>query len=291
LAANRLTPEARAWPAPAKINLFLHIVGRRADGYHNLQTVFQFLDHGDDVFIAPRRDGTIRRTGEIAGVAEADDLSVRGARALQARVGGTPGCDIRIEKRLPLGGGLGGGSSDAATTLVVLNRLWDLQLADDALAEIGLKLGADVPVFVRGFAAWGEGLGERLQPVAPPEPWYLVVTPPCAVDTKAAFAAPELSRNTPPIRWDDYLAGQGRNDFLPVVRKQHPQIAAAMEWLGTFGKPRLSGSGASVFADFSDRAGADTAMRQLPKGWRAFIARGRNRSPLHTALEEYNSRA
>lgn len=275
---------ASAWPAPAKLNLFLHITGRRADGYHELQTVFQFLDFGDALAFAIRDDGAVRRVGAgPAGVAADDDLTVRAARALQARTGSRFGCDIAIDKRIPLGGGLGGGSSDAATTLVALNRLWRLGLPPAELARLGLALGADVPVFVHGQAAWAEGIGERLTPVTPPEPWYLVVTPACAVNTREMYAAPELPRATPRVGWDDFVAGRTRNDFEGVVRARYPAVAAALDWAGRHGRARLSGSGASVFVDFRARADAERARATLPAGWRAFLAQGRNRSPLAAA--------
>ncbi|MCI0749739.1 MAG: 4-(cytidine 5'-diphospho)-2-C-methyl-D-erythritol kinase [Nevskiales bacterium] len=281
---------ARAWPAPAKLNLFLHVTGRRADGYHLLQTVFQFLDRGDDLFFAVRDDGRVRRLGSTAGIAETEDLTVRAAQALRAFVGDSPGCDIRVHKRIPLGSGLGGGSSDAATTLVALNRLWNLGLSEDTLAGIGLTLGADVPVFVRGFAAWAEGIGERLTPVTLPEPWYLVVTPLCAVSSREIYQAPELPRSTPRIEWRDFQTGSGHNDLLSPVRARYPEVGQALERLAPYGNARLSGSGASVFVDFHDRAAAAAARRQLPPDWRSFVARGRNRSPLQVALEQSGKR-
>jgi 4-diphosphocytidyl-2-C-methyl-D-erythritol kinase len=269
-----------AWPAPAKLNLFLHITGRRPDGYHELQTVFQFLDYGDTLRFDVLRDGALTREGAVAGVPEADDLTLRAARALRERTGCRLGCAIRLDKRLPLGGGLGGGSSDAATTLVALNRLWELRLAVDELAAIGLALGADVPVFVRGRAAWAEGVGEQLTPVSPPESWYLVVTPDCAVNTREMYGAPELPRATPRIGWDDFVAGRVHNDFEPVVRRRYPAVAAALDWGGRVGRSRLSGSGASVFVDFASQAAAEQARGTVPAAWRAFVAKGANESPL-----------
>ena len=271
---------APAWPAPAKLNLFLHVTGRRADGYHELQTVFQFLDYGDALHFAPRRDGELRRLTPLAGVPAAADLCIRAARALKEHSGSTLGCDIRVDKRIPLGGGLGGGSSDAATTLVALNRLWGLGLDDDALAAIGVRLGADVPVFVRGAAAWAEGIGDRLTPVLPPEPWYLVVTPPCAVDTRAMYADPQLSRATPPTHWADFLVGRTRNDFEPVARRRHPEVGQALDWAARYGRARLSGSGASVFVAFDRQDAAEQVRTQVPTAWRAVVARGLNQSPL-----------
>lgn len=271
---------APAWPAPAKLNLFLHVTGRRADGYHELQTVFQFLDFGDELRFEVRNDGVLRRAADVAGVPESEDLCLKAARALRELTGCTLGCDIHVDKRIPLGGGLGGGSSDAATTLVALNRQWDLKLDDDALAQAGLRLGADVPVFVRGFAAWAEGVGEQLTPVAPPEPWYLVVTPPCRVETRAMYADPYLSRSTPRTHWGEYLVGRTRNDFEPVVRRRHPEVAQALDWTGRFGHARLSGSGASVFVAFDRHEAAEQVRTQVPTAWRSFVARGLNRSPL-----------
>jgi 4-diphosphocytidyl-2-C-methyl-D-erythritol kinase len=269
-----------AWPAPAKLNLFLHVTGRRDDGYHELQTAFQFLDYGDELHFAPRRDGLLQRLTPVAGVPEGQDLCLRAARALKERTGCTLGCDIRVDKRIPLGGGLGGGSSDAATTLVALNALWRLGLDDDALAQTGLALGADVPVFVRGFAAWAEGVGEKLTPVSPPEPWYLVITPPCAVDTREMYGDPYLSRATPRTHWADFLVGATRNDFEPVARRRYPEVGQALDWAARYGRARLSGSGASVFLAFEQREAAGEVRTQVPGTWRAFVAKGLNRSPL-----------
>lgn len=270
-----------AWPAPAKLNLFLHITGRRPDGYHELQTVFQFLDFGDELEIEVLRDGVLRRVNPVAGIADADDLTLRAARALRERTGCTLGCAIRLDKRIPLGGGLGGGSSDAATTLVALNRLWGLGLSTSALAAIGLTLGADVPVFVTGHAAWAEGIGEVLMPVTPPESWYCVVTPDCHVDTRSMYADPRLPRATPRVAWEDFVAGRTRNDFEALARERYPAVAAALDWGARFGRARLSGSGASVFVDFGLQAEAERARAALPAGWRAFVARGLNVSPLN----------
>lgn len=270
----------RSWPAPAKLNLFLHITGRRADGYHELQTLFQFLDWGDELSFEPRRDGVIARAQAVDQVPEEQDLTVRAARALAAHTGCRLGCDIHIDKRIPLGGGLGGGSSDAATTLVALNRLWNLHLPDAELAALGVKLGADVPVFVHGQAAWAEGIGERLTPAAPPEPWYLVVTPDCAVETQVMYQDPELPRATPRVIWEDYAAGRCHNDFTAVARRRYAPVARALDWAARFGQARLSGSGASVFVDFGSREEAEQARMQVPPSWRAFVAKGCNRSPL-----------
>jgi 4-diphosphocytidyl-2-C-methyl-D-erythritol kinase len=275
----------RRWPAPGKLNLFLHITGRRPDGYHTLQTVFQFLDFCDWLEFDPRADGEVHRHGGLEGVAEHDDLTVRAARLLQ-RVGDTgQGVDISLDKRLPAGGGVGGGSSDAATTLLVLNRLWGLGLSIDRLAGLGLQLGADVPVFVRGHAAWAEGVGEQIQPVDLPEPWFLVVHPGVHVSTAEVFNAPELTRNHAPITIRALLAGGGENDCEPVVRRRYPEIGRALAWLSRFGEARMTGSGACVFCAFDDQETAQAALRQLPDpAWSGFVARGRNDSPLHEML-------
>lgn len=269
-----------SWPAPAKINLFLHVIGRRADGYHRLQTVFQFLDLCDRLEFAPRPDGRIVRSVDYEGIADADDLVIHAALALRAATGRVPGADIRVCKRIPIGGGLGGGSSNAATALVALNVLWDLGLDTDALARIGLALGADVPVFVRGLAAWAEGVGESLTPVAIPEDWYLVVHPGCAVSTASVFNHPDLTRNTPAITIRAFLEGAGSNDCESVVRKLYPQVASAIDWLRERGDARMTGTGSCVFLRCQTENEARSVLRELPENWRGFVTRGRNRSPL-----------
>lgn len=276
---------AGEWPAPAKLNLFLHVCGRRADGYHLLQTVFQLLDFGDVLRFAPRPDGAIRRVKDLPGVPADDDLCVRAARLLQAATGTTQGVDIELDKRLPLGGGLGGGSSDAATTLVALNALWDTGLDTPALARLGLQLGADVPVFVHGLSSWGEGVGERLSPVELGSMWYLVLFPAVHVATGRVFAAPELTRNTPQITMSAFRAGRVRNDCEPVVRALYPEVAQALDWLAEFGKARLTGTGGCVFAAFASEQDAQAVCAQVPAPWRAFVARGVDVSPLRLALE------
>ncbi len=276
---NDRDPEI-AWPAPAKLNLMLRVLGRRSDGYHDLQTVFQFIDRCDRLWFAVRTDGQVRRLNPLPGIAESDDLSVRAARALQQATGCQLGVDLYCEKRLPLGGGLGGGSSDAATTLVALNQLWDTGLDEDALARIGLSLGADVPVFVRGRAAWGEGVGERLEPIDLPQPWYLILVPSCAISTRAVFQHPELTRDSKPITLSDFLSGDVQNDCLPIVRRHYPEVAAALDWLSAWGVGRLTGTGACVFAAFEDHKRALDALEQVPPALRGFVARGLNRSPL-----------
>jgi len=263
------------WPATAKLNLFLHVTGRRADGYHELQTLFQLLDHGDALRFDLRDEPHIVRRNPLPGVAEQDDLCVRAAGLLQREAGCRAGVEIRLDKRLPLGGGLGGGSSDAATVLVALNALWGAGLSTDELAELGLRLGADVPVFVHGHSAWGEGVGERLTPVEVGSHWYLVLVPPCHVATAEIFKAPELTRDSKPITMPDFLAGRGRNDCEPVVSARHPEVAEALRQLG--GRGRMSGTGACVFAAFDDEQAARSAW---PSGWQGFVARGVDRSPL-----------
>ncbi len=269
-----------SWPAPAKLNLFLHITGKREDGYHLLQTVFQFLDYSDRLHFYLREDGRIRRLNALPDVPEENDLVVRAARLLQEVSGCTQGADIRVEKRLPMGGGLGGGSSDAATTLLVLNHLWSLQLPGDTLLRLGLQLGADVPVFIHGHAAWAEGVGEKLSDVELPEPWFVVLIPPEQVPTAEIFNASELTRDCPPITIRDFLAGQARNVCQPVVAKRYPQVAEALEWLGKYGKAMMTGTGACVFAAFEQEEHAREVFAGMPEGWQGFVARGCNRSPL-----------
>ncbi len=275
------------WPAPAKLNLMLHITGRRDDGYHLLQSVFQFLDYGDEITISTRDDGVIRRLNELPGVDAEQDLVVRAARLLQQQSGSTLGADIRVDKLLPMGGGLGGGSSDAATVLVALNRLWGSGLSLEQLAALGLQLGADVPVFVHGQAAWAEGVGEILQPVELPEPWYLVIIPPVEVSTAEIFSDPQLTRDCQAIKIRDFLAGQGGNVCQPVVSRHYPEIAQALAWLGQFASAKMTGTGSCIFAAFDTEAQAQEVYRQLPDGWRGFVAKGSNRSALQRRLAEF----
>ncbi len=276
------------WPAPAKLNLFLHITARRADGYHELQTVFQLLDAGDWLHIAPRSDGLIRRLDALPGVAEEDDLCIRAARLLQS-VAGEPanGADIAVDKRLPMGGGLGGGSSDAATVLLVLDQLWGCDLGIERLAELGARLGADVPVFVRGHSAWAEGVGERLQALELPPRDYLVVSPGVAVSTAEIFAAAELTRDCPPITIRGFLARGGRNVCQPVVADRYPQVARLLDWLAArrrVAQVAMSGTGSCCYAAFDDPHEARRALAELPPQWRGFVARGVARSVLHGML-------
>lgn len=279
-------PTPLTLPAPAKLNLMLHVLGRREDGYHELQTLFQFLDHGDEVTFARREDGQIRLLSDLPGVDHESNLIVRAARLLQQQGDDVPGADITLVKRLPMGGGIGGGSSDAATTLLGLNRLWNLGLDLDRLAQLGLSLGADVPVFVRGHAAFAEGVGERLQPVELPEPWYLVAVPQVSVSTAEIFSDPELTRNTPPITVRSLLAGGGHNDCQPVVEKRYPQVRNALSLLNKFVPARMTGTGACVFGSFPNEGEADKVRRQLPATLPSFVARGSNVSMLHRMLEK-----
>jgi 4-diphosphocytidyl-2-C-methyl-D-erythritol kinase len=274
------------WPAPAKLNLFLHITGRREDGYHLLQTVFQFLGYGDTLHFTPRDDGIIRRLSDLPGVQEKDDLVVRAARLLKEVSACSHGVDIEVEKRLPMGGGLGGGSSDAATTLVALNHIWSLNLSVDRLAELGLQLGADVPVFVRGHAAWAEGVGEILNPVELAEPWFVVLIPPVEVNTGKIFNDPELTRESHAITIRDFLAGHGSNVCQEIVVKHYPAVAAAIEWLGKHGKAMMTGTGACVFAAFETQEKAEAVFAARPAQWQGFVARGLNRSPLLDRLAD-----
>ena len=289
------------WPAPAKINLFLRITGRRADGYHDLQTLFQFLDLHDRLYFSPSRRGDLSLQGNYRAAPGKEDLILRAARALRQAAGCANGAQIRVEKHLPMGGGLGGGSSNAATTLRALNLLWDTGLTVDELAAIGLSLGADVPVFVRGQAAWAEGVGERLRAVTTlPEQPYLLVWPDCAVETARIFSAPDLTRDSPAITIEDFLSGDSRNDCEPVVRKNYRRIDEAMRWLdGRLSDERLSesnasaaakltGTGGCVFAAFPSLERARAARAELPPQWQGFVTRGLNRSPLLERITRYN---
>lgn len=272
-------------PAPAKLNLMLHILGRRPDGYHELQTLFQFLDHGDELGFSLREDGEIHLRTEVPGVPHDSNLIVRAARSLQQASGTRLGADIWLDKRLPMGGGIGGGSSDAATTLLGLDHLWQTHLGDERLAELGLALGADVPVFVRGRAAFAEGVGERLQPVTLEEPWFLVAVPQVFVSTAEVFTDPELTRNSAPINLRSLLEGGSRNDCQPVVEKRYPEVRNALMWLNKFTSARLTGTGACVFGSFPNRDDADKVARQLPATLPSFVAKGSNISMLHRRLE------
>ena len=277
-----------SWSAPAKLNLMLHIVGRRPDGYHELQTVFQLIDLCDRIEISVREDGVIRRVQGPAGVPEADDLTVRAARALKAAAGTPLGADITINKSVPMGGGLGGGSSDAATTLAALNQMWGIHLTSAQIADIGAKLGADVPVFIQGRSAWAEGVGEKLTAVSlGADAWYLVVFPGVSVPTAAVFQAPELTRNSPPTTMRGFLETGGRNDCEAVVRARFPAVGEALDWLGRFAPARLTGTGSCVFAKFARAADAERVAARVPGTWRAFVARGLDESPLLAESERW----
>ncbi|RLK51476.1 4-diphosphocytidyl-2-C-methyl-D-erythritol kinase [Alkalispirillum mobile] len=279
------TDWSRGWPAPAKLNLFLHILGRRPDGYHELETAFQLLDRGDELAFRVRADGAIRRLGGLAHVPEAEDLVVRAARLLQQAAGTRLGADIHLDKRLPDGGGLGGGSSNAATVLRALNRLWGAGLSEDALAELGLKLGADVPVFVRGHTAWAQGVGEQLTPIETPPHWFLVVHPGCAVSTAAVFSAEGLTRDSAPSTISALRAGRVRNDCEAWVRARYRAVDVALVWLSRFAPARLTGTGACVFAAFAEEAQAQQALDEMPAAWQGIVAQGVAHSPLLQRLQ------
>ena len=268
------------YPAPAKLNLTLRITGRRSDGYHLLQTVLRFIDFGDTLRIGSRADGVIARRTDVAGVAEADDLTLRAARLLQAASGTRLGADIALEKRLPLGAGLGGGSSDAATTLIVLNRLWEVNWPRVRLQELALELGADVPFFVFGESAVGEGIGEKLEPLALAQAWYLVLFPPVSVATGRVFQDPDLIRDSIPIKIRPFSPGAARNDLEPVVCRHYPEVAQHLAWLRQFCDARMTGSGACVFAEFSTEADAARLLLRLPATMQGVVARGLDRHPL-----------
>ncbi|MEX1829237.1 4-(cytidine 5'-diphospho)-2-C-methyl-D-erythritol kinase [Luteibacter sp. CQ10] len=285
------TGDWSSWPAPAKLNLFLRIVDRRADGYHELQTVFRLLDWGDEVRLRVRTDGVVARPGDIPGVPEDADLTVRAARLLAEATGTRLGADIEVSKRIPMGGGLGGGSSDAASVLVGLNTLWRTGLDEDALAALGLRLGADVPVFVRGRSAWAEGVGEALSPLRLPRRWYVVVDPHEHVPTAALFAAPELTRHAPRATISSFVSGDSaENAFEPVVRARHPRVAAALDWLAGFGRARLSGSGGCVFLETKTHEAALAIASRCPRGLTAHVAAGVDPSPLLMARGRIETR-
>ena len=278
------------WPSPAKLNLFLYITGQRADGYHSLQTLFQFLDYGDTIDIALRGDGEIRLLTPVEGVAHEDNLIVRAARLLMKvasesnRLPKGSGADISIDKRLPMGGGLGGGSSNAATVLVALNHLWQCGLSIDELAALGLTLGADVPVFVRGHAAFAEGVGEILTPVEPEEKWYLVAHPGVSIPTPVIFNDPDLPRNTPKRSIKTLLKCEFGNDCEVIARKRFREVDATLSWLLEYAPSRLTGTGACVFAEFDTESRARQVLEQAPEWLKGFVAKGVNLSPLHRAL-------
>ncbi|MBK6908194.1 MAG: 4-(cytidine 5'-diphospho)-2-C-methyl-D-erythritol kinase [Rhodocyclaceae bacterium] len=268
------------WPAPAKINLFLHVTGRRDDGYHTLQTAFRFLDLADSLRFSPRNDTMIVRTHDIPGVAVNQDLVIKAAQLLQSVCATQQGVSITVKKRLPMGGGLGGGSSDAATTLIALNQLWTCALDTHQLQALGLRLGADVPVFIHGKSCFAEGVGEQFSDIQIPPTWYLLVAPPVSVPTEEIFRAPELSRDTPVIAPNQWHFGFGHNDMEPVAASRYPQVAAALSQLRALGPARMSGSGACCFAEFATESQALNAQRQLPADIVSFVTPGVDRHPL-----------
>ena len=276
-------------PAPAKLNLFLHITGRRADGYHELQTVFQFIDLQDTITLANRSDQQINRVTSWSEVAEEDDLMVRAAQKLANSCGISAGVDIAIEKHIPMGAGLGGGSSDAATVLCGLNLLWGLDLSNRELADIGITLGADVPIFIHGHAAWAEGTGEILTSIDPPEDNYLLIVPPAHVSTAEIFNHPALTRDSSPIKIADFLEGQGHNDLEAVVRQEYPVIDDTMNWLQHFSNARMTGTGAGVFITTDSAREAQNIAQQAPADWRCFVTRGLNTSPLYDQLSSFTN--
>ncbi len=277
------------WPSPAKLNLFLYINGRTENGYHELQTLFQFVDHGDELTIQANDSGEITISPEIEGVPLKDNLIWKAATALQRFASCSYGAHIDLHKILPMGGGIGGGSSNAATALVALNYLWQTNLSDDELAEIGLALGADVPVFVRGFSAFAEGVGEKLSPAHPDEKWYLVVRPNVSIATADIFGHPDLTRNTPKRDLETLLNMPSVNDCEKIIRMLYPEVDKQLSWLLQYAPSRLTGTGSCVFAEFSSKSEAETILAQLSDKVSAFVAQGRNISPLKETLAEYQS--
>ncbi len=269
-----------AYPAPAKLNLMLRVTGRRPDGYHSLQTVFRFIEFSDTLRFAVRQDGVIARVNNVVGVPASDDLTLRAARLLKQHSGARLGVDIELEKRLPLGGGLGGGSSDAGTALLALNRLWQVNWPRTRLQQLALELGADVPVFVFGESAVGEGLGQELTPLALPAAWYLVLIPPLGVATALVFQDPDLIRDSNPLTLSPFSVEAARNDLEPVVCRRYPEVARHLAWLKQFGAARMTGSGACVFAEFGSEAEAHAVLRRLPATMRGIVAKGLDRHPL-----------
>lgn len=280
-----MTPAETHWPAPAKLNLFLHVTGRRADGYHELQTLFQLIDLCDTVAISVREDGQIERPVGPPEVPCEADLTVRAARALQSASGTRLGASLKVRKRIPQGGGLGGGSSDAATTLLALNEMWNCGLSLSELASLSRPLGADVAVFVEGSSAWAEGVGERLTPVTLPAKWYVVIYPGIAMSTREVFQSPELTRNSPLITIRAFFESGGRNDCEAVVRSRAPQVAEALEWLARFAPARLTGTGSCVFSACGSASDAERLAARVPDRWMSFVAQGLNTSPVHERLK------
>ena len=275
------------WPSPAKLNIFLHILGRFDNGYHQLQSLFQMLDYGDELAFDITNDEKITMATPLEGVPDEENLIIRAAKLLANKTKTTHGVSISLNKRLPMGGGIGGGSSNAATTLVALNQLWKTGLNEDELARLGLTLGADVPIFVRGKTAFAGGIGEDITPASQEEKWYLVANPNVHVSTGAVFTHPELPRNTPPIQWKDYKFEETRNDCQQLVANCHPEVANLLQWLLHYAPSRMTGTGACVFATFSDKTSAEHVMAKLPNAWQGFVAKGVNSSPLLNKLEQY----
>ncbi|BBB15193.1 4-diphosphocytidyl-2-C-methyl-D-erythritol kinase [Candidatus Rickettsiella viridis] len=283
------------WPSPAKLNLFLHIVGRRNDGYHDLQTIFQLLDYGDELTFTPRSDQQITCTcfsalepDSPSVIPEDDNLAIKAARLLQQTKNKIDtGMDIHIEKRIPIGGGLGGGSSNAATTLLALNYLWQLNLSLDELLKLGVTLGADVPVFIKGHTSWAEGIGEKLQAITLPEAWYLVLIPPQAITTAKLFLDPRLTYNTTAIRIQTFLSEHLKtgNDFEPIVRQDYPVIAEALDYLNHFAPAHLSGTGSCIFTALDTKIQAELLQEKIKSRYRSFISKGLSISPLHRKLD------
>lgn len=274
----------KVWLAPAKINHFLHITGQREDGYHELQTVFQFLNYSDELRFKILDHDEISHCNPLPGVKAEDDLTVRAAKLLQQHSSCSSGVQININKRLPMGGGLGGGSSDAATTLVALNQLWQLKLDMDSLAKLGVQLGADVPIFIHGFSAWAEGVGEELSAIQLDEPWFVVLIPAVEVSTAEIFSHPELERDCPSISINDFLSGQGHNVCQSVVQKCYPEVEQATKWLNQFSAAKMTGTGACVFAAFDSEQDAKQILLKRPEQFSGFIAQGKNISPLYSLL-------
>lgn len=273
------------WPAPAKLNLMLRITGRRADGYHLLQTVFRIIDLCDWLTFYPAEDGSVRLVNPTPGVPEQDDLVVKAANLLKTHTGYQGGVVIDLEKKLPMGGGLGGGSSDAATVLLVLNKLWRLGLEESELIDLGLQLGADVPIFVFGRSAWGEGVGESLQQINLPEKWYVIIKPDCHVNTGKVFSSEGLTRNSKAITIADFIEGVSSNDCEKVVRESYPEVDKALAELSVFSRARLTGTGACVFAELNSQVEASGICSALSGKWNAFVAKGCSDSPLRMKLE------
>ena len=272
--------EPDCWPAPGKLNLFLHITGRREDGYHLLQTFFQFFDFGDSLYFDINNSGNLNRITAIDGVPQEQDLIIRAAKMLQQESGSNKGADIKITKRLPMGGGIGGGSSDAATTLVALNKLWNINMSLEELAKIGIKLGADVPIFIHGHAAWAEGIGEKISYLDTSEPYYLIIKPDCSVPTAQIFSHPGLTRDSQKLKITAFRRGLG-NDCEEVVRSLYPQVTEALDWLSAFQKAELTGTGACIFAAFETEEQAKEVASKAPAKWDTIVARGLNSSPLN----------